>query len=638
MIKNYFRIAFRNLIKHKAYSIINITGLAIGMACSIIILLWVQHELSYDRFHKNADRIYRITASASQFDVGVNPAAMPPGLKAEMPVIKSFVRFGDMGKSLFEVGDRKFEEKNGFYVDSTFFEVFSFPLIKGDANTALNRPDALLITKAMAKKYFGNEDPMGKVLKRNTSENWRIAGVLEDIPSNSHLQFDFIMPISAIAQSNNDLKNNVWDNYNFYSYLLLDNSFVPTKASINQLDDQIDRIYKKHVDEKILKVKFNLQSLKDIHLRSKLQIDMPGHGNIQYVNIFFMVAVFILIVACINFMNLATARSARRAKEVGLRKVVGAGRGQLIRQFLGESMIISFIALLLAIGIVFLVLPAFNNVAGKEFSINLLDGKLLAGIIGIALLTGLLSGSYPALFLSKFQPVNVLKGSLRSIGGNLYFRNGLVITQFIVSIVLMAGTIVVYQQLQYIRNRNLGYAKENIIYMPMSGEIWGKLSALRAELQNNPLTSNYTVISEMPIDISGATVSLDWEGKDPTLQAIFPVLQVGENFTKVFQMKILAGRGFSPEFKGDSNSYIVNEKAVSVMGFNLNNVIGKRFTLWETKGTIIGVVKDFNYKPIQQPIEPMVMRLNTWGGNVVVRTMPGKLKRRSNHWKRFIII
>ena len=622
MIRNYFRIAFRNLIKHKAYSTINITGLAIGMACSIIILLWVQHELSYDRFHKNADQIYRITARASQFDVAVNPAAMPGGLMAELPVIKNFVRTSYPIKTLFETNNRKFEEKDAYYVDSTFFDLFSFTLVKGDPNTALDRPDAVLLTRAMAKKYFGNEDPIGKVLKRNANENVTVTGILENVPSNSHLQFDFIMPISAIANSESDLKNNVWDNFNYFNYLLLDKNFVATRASIKQLNDEMDRIYKKHVKD--LEVNFSLQPLKDIHLYSRFNIDLPGRGNIQYVNILFLVAIFILVVACINFMNLATARSARRAKEVGLRKVVGAARRQLIFQFLGESMIITFIALILAIGMVFLFLPAFNNIAGKQFSISLFDGKLFIGIIGIALITGLLSGSYPALFLSKFSPANVLKGSLRTGGGNRYFRNGLVITQFIVSIVLMAGTIAVYQQLQYIRTRDLGFDKENIIYMPMTGEIWGKQQALRAELQKNPLTRNYTMISEPPIDITGATVNIDWEGKDPKAQNIFATLHIAENFDKVFEMKMLAGRAYSPEFKGDSNGYIVNEKAMAVMGFNINNVIGKRFGLWGRQGTIIGVVKDFNYKPIQQPIEPLVMLLNQWGGNIVVRTAAGQ--------------
>jgi len=323
-------------------------------------------------------------------------------------------------------------------------------------------------------------------------------------------------------------------------------------------------------------------------------------------------------------MNLATARSARRAKEVGLRKVVGAGRGQLIVQFLGESMIITLIALILAVGIVLLFLPAFNSIAGKELKINLLDGKLLAGIIGIALVTGLVSGSYPALFLSKFRPANVLKGRLRSIGGNLIFRNGLVITQFIVSIVLMAGTIVVYQQLQYIRHKDLGYDKENIIYMPMTGDIWGKRPALYAELQKNSLTSNYTMINELPLAISGATVDIDWEGKDPSMQVIFPQLQVAENFTEVFKMKILAGRSFSKEFRADTNNYVLNEKALQVIGWKINEAVGKSFTMWGGKGKVIGVIKDFNFKPMQHPIEPLVLKLNTWGGNIVVRTQAGK--------------
>ena len=278
---------------------------------------------------------------------------------------------------MFEVGTRKFEEKNVFYADSTFLQVFSFPLVKGNSETALMRPDAVLITEDMAKKYFGQENPVGKTLKKNNGNNVTVTGVLANIPSNSHLQFDFILPMSSIAQSDNDLRTNTWENFNFYAYIQLAKDFKTTPAAIEGLNKQINKIYKEHVNEAELKVDFHLQALTSIHLHSNYQVDLPGHGNVQYVNIFFVVALFILVVACINFMNLATARSARRAKEVGLRKVVGAGRKQLIGQFLGESLLISFLALLIAVGLVWLLLPVFNDLAGKKLAIHLLDGKLM---------------------------------------------------------------------------------------------------------------------------------------------------------------------------------------------------------------------------------------------------------------------
>jgi predicted permease len=623
MIKNYLKIAFRNIIRHKAFAAINIAGLAIGMACSIFILLWVQNELSYDRFNKNANEIYRIAARAGDFKVAINPAPMVADLQAKMPVIKNTVRLAT-SSNVFEVGERKFEEKRVFYADSTFLQVFSYRLLKGDRASVLNRPDAVLITEDLAKKYFGHEDALGKILRKDNNKDVIVTGILANIPSNSHLQFDCILPMSSIAQTNDNIKNQVWDNFDFYAYVQLDKTSGPSSANIAKFNKQMDDIYKTHVSEKTLKVNFSLQPLTAIHLHSNYQVDLPGHGNIQYVNIFFVVALFILSVACINFMNLATARSARRAKEVGLRKVVGAGRKQLIGQFLGESMLISFVSLILATGIVWLLLPLFNDLAGKKLSIHLLDRRIITILVTIALATGLISGSYPALFLSGFQPVKVLKGNVKTMGGNLIFRNGLVVVQFVVSIMLLAGTAIVYRQLNFIKSMNLGFDKSNLLYLPMAGEMWNKQQALKAELKQNPLTSNYAITSDLPVDLASGTVNVHWEGKDPKSQVVFPTLMVDEGFFNVFQMKILSGRVFSPEFKSDSTNFIVNEKAVQVMGMKVSNAVGKSLSLWDNKGTIIGVVKNFNYKPIQQPIEPMILALNRWGGTAVIRTQPGK--------------
>jgi putative ABC transport system permease protein len=621
MIKNYFKIAFRNIVRHKAYSFLNIAGLAIGMACSILILLWVQNEQGYDRFHTNANQLYRLTCNAGDFKAAVSPAGMAPGLQAEMPEIKAVVRTSKQDSKLFESGTRKFKETNVFYADSNFLQVFSFPLIAGDAKTALSRPDAVLITAAMAQKYFGNENAIGKIIRQDNSNNVTVTGVLANIPSNSHLQFDFILPISAIANSNYDLKNNVWGNFNFYSYLLLDKNIAPHSPTLAKLVKRVKEIYVPHAPD--FKIDFQLQPLTDIHLHSNLQIDVPGHGNIQYVNIFFIVAIFILGVACINFMNLATARSSRRAKEVGLRKVVGAGRAQLIAQFLGESLIISFLSLLLAIGLVYLLLPAFNSLAQKDLSIHLLDGKLLLMLLGIALLTGLISGSYPALFLSGFKPIKVLKGKLSLGGGNLIFRNSLVVAQFVIAIVLLVGTAVVYRQMNFIKNKNPGFDKSNLLYMPMSGELWGKLPALKASLQQNTFTNQYSIISELPTTLETGTIDVDWEGKNPNDQTIVPSMDVDENFTRVFQTKMLAGRSFSTDFKGDSANYVVNETMLHLMKLDIKNAVGKALSFSERKGTIIGVVKDFNVKPLQYAIDPLVLRLGQGGSFVMVRTAPG---------------
>jgi putative ABC transport system permease protein len=627
MLQTYFKLAYRNIIKDKAYSILNITGLAIGLASSILILLWVQNELSYDKFHKNAGQIYRINNDFGDSKTAASSAGMPAGLKAEMPVIKNTVRLQPAYPSvLFEAENKKFQEERVFYADPSFMDVFSFPLVKGDRATALNQVEGVLITQDMATKYFGNEDPIGKTIRKDNKENVVVTGVLANIPANSDLQFDFILPMASLARTNNDLKNNVWTNFNFYDYVLLDKNFDPSTPNLLKLEKQIDQISLKHTPGIEVKASFLLQALTKIHLAPERLGDSPGHGNAQYVSIFFIIAILILVVACINFMNLATARSARRAKEIGLRKVAGAVRGQLIFQFLSESVFISFLSLLLAFGVVILFLPVFNELANRKLSIDVSDVKLWVGLFGIAMLTGLISGSYPALFLSGFNPVKVLKGNVKSMGGNLLFRNALVVTQFMVSIILLVGTVVIYNQLKFIRERNPGFEKDNLLYIPVTGDIWTKKQALKNELNANPLTSDFSIITDLPTNLGGWTMSVDWAGKDPRSQTIFPVMGVDEDFTHTFKMKMVAGRSFSRAFKTDSTSYLVNEKMLSVMGLKANTAIGKSLTLWGNKGTIIGVVKDFNFKPVQQAIEPLVMPFNKLGGFVMVRTLPGKTK------------
>ncbi|HWZ03395.1 MAG TPA: ABC transporter permease [Mucilaginibacter sp.] len=622
MLKTYFKLAYRNITKDKAYSIINISGLAIGLASSILILLWVQNELSYDKFHKNAGQIYRIASDFGDSKSAANSAGMPAGLKAEMPVIKNAVRIQPANTTLLETGNKKFEEENVFYADASFMDVFSYPLVKGDRSTALKQPDAVLITQAMSKKYFGNEDPIGKVIRKDNKENVVVTGVLANIPANSDLQFDFILPMTSLARTNSDLKNNVWDNFNFWDYIQVDKSFDPSVANLTRLEKQIDQIFQKHSPG--TKALFYLQPLTKIHLAPERLGDMPGHGNAQYVSIFFIVAILILVVACINFMNLATARSARRAKEIGLRKVAGAVRGQLILQFLSESVFISFLSLVLALVIVIMLLPVFNQLADRKLVINLSDAKLWLSLLGIALITGLISGSYPALFLSGFNPVKVLKGNVKSMGGNLLFRNTLVVVQFMVSIVLLVGTVVIYNQLKFIRDRNPGFEKANLLYIPMTGDIWGKQQAFKNELSRNPLTSDFAVTSDLPTNLGGWTLSVDWDSKDHHSQMSFPVMAVNEDFTQTFRVKLAAGRSFSRAFKTDSNSYMINEKMAGIMGLNANTAVGKTLTLWGNKGTIVGVVKDFNFKPVSQAIEPLVLPFNKMGGFVVVRTLPGK--------------
>jgi ABC-type antimicrobial peptide transport system permease subunit len=622
MLKTYFKLAVRNIRNYKAYSIINISGLAIGLASSILILLWVQNELSYDKFQKNAGQIYRINGDFGDYRAAVNAQAMPAGLKAEIPVVENTVRLSLVSTVLFEAGNRKFEEKRVFYADPGFMDVFSFPLVQGDRATALKQENGVLITQEMAAKYFGNQNPIGKILRKDNHENVVVTGVLANVPANSDLQFDIILPMAILQKNRNKYPDeNDWEDFNFYTYIQLTRSFDPSAANVARLEKQMKQLFQRHSSMDVI---FHLQPLTQIHLAPPRMGDFPGHGNAQYVNIFFIVAVLILIVACINFMNLATARSARRAKEIGLRKVAGAVRGQLILQFLSESVFISFLSLFLALAVVWLFLPAFNEIADRKLAIPFSDTRFWLSLLGIALLAGLVSGSYPALFLSGFNPVKVLKSNVKSMGGNLLFRNTLVVFQFTASIVLLVGTVVIYNQLKFIKDRNPGFEKANLLYMSTKGDLWNKQQALKNELKQNPLTSDFAITSDLPTDLRSGNGSADWEGKDPNLHIVYQLMDVNEDFINVFRLKLASGRSFSKSFPADSNNFMVNEKMLSIMGLNATTAVGKAFSFTGRKGTIVGVIKDFNFKPVQQAIEPLILRYNNDGGFVVVRTLPGK--------------
>jgi putative ABC transport system permease protein len=624
MIRNYIKVAVRNLLRQKAFSFINILGLALGISCTALIGMWVNDELSYDRFHKDHDRIYRVTATLPELKVhaAVSPAPLGIATKNEIPEVVEVVRISDFNRDLMQVGDLKFEEKGILFADSNFFKVFTFPFIKGDKDQALLNPEGIVITEEMALKYFGSIDVLEKTIRKNNKEDFTVTGVIANIPSNSHLRFSFIQPMRYLARTHNDLKNNVWDNFNWFTYLKLDENALRSDAAISDLEKKMQVIYKKN--EPVVKCAFVLQPLGDVHLHSNFLADIPGHGNAQNVYIFTVVAVFILFVACLNFMNLATARAARRAKEVGLRKVVGAIRPHLMGQFLSESLVVAMISLVLALLIIYLVLPYFNTLGGKELSLDFTNVQMVSGLLAITIITGLLAGSYPALYLSGFVPATVLKGNFTVRGSGTFFRNTMVVIQFAVSISLIVGTAIVYRQLKYIQQLNLGYDKENLLYVRMTGDLWSKYDALRATLGNNRLTSQYSFISDLPTTSSGATISVEWKGKDPTTQPLFYNLAIDENFQEVFKATILDGHGYGENGQADSVNIIVNETALETMDMKLESAVGTRITVWGRERTIIGVVKDFNFKPVQETIGPMFLNRNTWGGYAIVRTLPGE--------------
>ena len=624
MIRSYIKVAIRNLLRQKGFSFINIFGLALGISCTALIGMWVNDELSYDRFHNGYDHIYRITSTLPELKVhaAVSSAPLALAIKNEIPEVDEAVRITNLNRDLMQVGDLKFEEKGVIYADSNFFSVFTFPFIKGDSERALQNPEGIVITEEMAMKYFGTIDALEKTIRKNNKDDFTVTGVIANVPENSHLQFDFVQPMRFLARTNNDLKNNVWDNFNYFTYLKLNDKARQSESAIADLEKKMQAIYRKN--EPVLKVGFVLQPLAKVHLHSKFLADISGHGNAQNVYIFTVVAVFILVVACLNFMNLATARAARRAKEVGLRKVVGAIRPHLIGQFLAESLIVALLSLMLALLIIYLVLPYFNTLGGKNLALDFTNVRLITGLLGITVITGLLAGSYPALYLSGFVPATVLKGNFTGSGSGSLFRNTMVVIQFAVSISLIVGTAIVYRQLKYIQQLNLGYDKENLLYVPMTGELWSKYDALRTRLENNRLTSQYSFISDLPTTSSGATISVEWSGKDPNTQPLFYNLAIDENFEEVFKATILEGHGYGENAQADSVNIIVNEMALKTMDMSLESAVGTKITVWGRERTIIGVVKDFNFKPVQETIGPMFLQRNTWGGYAIVRTLPGE--------------
>ncbi|HTF16815.1 MAG TPA: ABC transporter permease [Chryseolinea sp.] len=624
MLHYILKLAFRTLKRNKITFFINLIGLSTGLASSILILLWVQNELSYDRFHENFKTIYRITSEV-RAEKGISSAYPLAGaISEEIPQVKSAVRIRSTSGSetLFQVGNHKFDETSVLFADSNFFKVFTFPLVKGSPETALIRPDGLVLTERMAVKYFGSENPMGKEIHVDDDHLFTVAGVIENVPGNSHLQFDILLPMSYRARTDETIIKNLWDNFDFYTYVELDPTF--SDGDIVAIQSKMDAIFKKNTSS--FEAAFELQRLDRIHLYSKFRYDVVGQGSIRYVQIFSIATAFILCLACINFMNLATAISVRRSKEVGMRKAVGAERSSLMYQFMAETILITFFAMILAMVFVVFMLPTFNEVSGENLVISFDNHFLLAGLLIMVIITSLASGLYPAYFLSSLQAVTALKGRASGIKkSGILFRNVLVVLQFVVSIVMMACTIIIYDQLHFIENRKLGYDKENLLYIPLKGDLTENVRVLRAALNNAANLNNYSVVSELPTDLEAATRGVIWEGKDPEVWLPFSIMGVDENSYDIFKMKLVSGRSFSKEFKGDTINYVVNEKALQTMGIDLDSAVGQPLAVFGVQGSIIGVVEDFNFKPVHQAVDPIILRINPRYGYAVVRTQPARV-------------
>ncbi len=607
MYKNYLKVALRNIFRHKGYSLINISGLAIGIACSILILLWVQDELSYDRFNENADSIYRVTQEAhftdgTIFPVAVTPYPIGPAMKDNFPEIINSMRMIIRDRTLVEHEDRRFFELQFCFIDPSVFDIFTFPFLSGEPSSALTTPNAVVITETAARKYFGEENPLGKTLTVDRRVEFTVTGVIKDIPHNSHFQFDFAAPYETLI--NEFGWQNTWVEHSYYTYIQLqkgtDIEMLNAKVK-NFLNEQNNR-----ANTDIL-----LQALTDIHLRSDFEIDLGGQSEFLsvYVYIFSVIAFFILFIACVNFMNLTTARSANRAKEVGMRKVAGAHRIDLIKQFLGESLLLSLSALVIAVITVCVLIPWFNNLTGKELTpSSIIDLPVILGLVGMVLLTGVFAGMYPAMIISSFKPASVIKGAKSQGAKNSRFRQSLVVIQFSLSIILIVGTFVVYNQLEYIQNRDLGLTKDHIVYFGKNGALRQQFESFRNDLKKYPDIVEVISSSDIPTYSLHQTTAVNWDGQNPDDQVLWTQFSCSHEYLKAFNMEIIEGRDFSRDLETDAfTAYIINNKGAESMG--IESPVGKRFSLYGRQGTVIGVVKDFHFKSLHETIEPLVLRI-----------------------------
>lgn len=598
MLRNYLLTALRNIRKNKGYVFINISGLSVGMACFIFILLWVQDELSYDTFHTNTNNLYRVVdyeqySNGEEFRFAVNAPDLAGILKQKYPEIEEVVRYTLRGERVVQYGEKRFTEERLTFTDPSFLEIFSFPLKEGDKENVLEDPHSLVITEEIAQKYFGNDNPIGKTLRIDNNVDFHVTGILKNIPSNSHLQFDFIAPFKTIKEFGYPTEG--WNSYYLGTYVLLkDNSDAV------ELSKKIKNLVPEYDENAI--VELSLQPVKDIHLYSSDFME-TGQGDIQYVYIFSLIAGFVLLTACINFMNLSTARSGKRAKEVGLRKSVGAGRRELIFQFYNESMFMSFIALILALIIVVIFMPLFNSISGKELELSIVKNfSIFMMLIATAVITGLISGSYPAFFLSAFQPVKVLSGNLSSGKRGNLFRKVLVSFQFVLTISLIIGTVVINKQLHFIRNQKLGYDKEQLISIPLKGDLGEKTDRLRNELVRNKDVVNVSAVSYLPSRVRASFIVDNWEGHNPDEQFLSHLLYSDYELENTLNFEMAEGRYYSKEFVTDtSDGIVINQAAVKVMG--MENPIGKSYL----GRKIIGVIKDFHFRSLHTKIGPLTV-------------------------------
>lgn len=641
MLSNYLKVSWRNIRIHKGYSLLNVGGLAVGMACCLMIWLFVEDELGFDRWHENAERIYRVIEEVRLEGVGEESASMPfpagDTLPMEYPdMIEASVRFFDFQLPTLSIeagtsGEKRFNEPRFFFADAAVFRVFTFPLLKGDPTLALRDPNTVAISESTARKYFEGEDPIGKILRWQGAVNLRVTGIFRDMPANSHIRCDFLASFSTLrGMFGGDLPQG-WYWNPCWTYLLLKEGARPA-----DIQARFPGLVQKYFPDSIKdKVEIKLQPLTDIHLHSHLDYEISPNSDMSYIYIFSAVAVFVLLIACINFMNLSTARSSHRGREAGLRKVLGAHRPQLVRQFLGESILLCLIASLLAVLLVEIGLPAFNAFSGKSLSMDFSgDGRLPAGLALVTITVGLFSGLYPAIFLSGFDTVLVLKGTISRKGGGTAFRRALVVVQFAISIFLIIGTTVCFQQLHFLRNSELGFDKQRVVLLPAYATAMSRwYEGFKERVLRNPRVRGVTAVEDM-LGAKYQTGSFIPEGAMDVNMMQIPILVVMHDFIETFDIAMTAGRSFSRQFPTDiSEGIIINRSAAAKFGWEPSEAVGKR--LLQQNGlmlTVVGVTKDFYYTSLAQPITPFILEMPRNPGQVDTRIRYVAVKVTAGNW------
>jgi len=611
MIKNYLKTTFRSLLRNRSYSFLNIAGLAIGIACASLIFLWVQDELTFNHNFNKRDNLYTIyenqTYNGKISTFFATPGLMAKAIKTEIPGIKNAARMDGMGAQLFALGDKSINEQ-GNYADKEILSMLNLPFIYGNASTALDELHTVVINETTAKKFFGDADPTGKTLKMNNKDDFTVTGVFKDMPKNSTFQFQWLAPLANIDHSQPWMT--MWGANWARTYVELEPS-----ASVASVNQKLYRYISTKVDHND-NICF-LFAMNDWNLHNNFVDGKMSGGRITYVKLFSFIAWIILLIACINFMNLSTARSEQRAKEVGVRKVMGAGKGKLIGQFISEAVVMSFISVLLAVGLIYLAIPPFNNLVQKELTVSILQPAHLIYLLIIAIVTGLLAGSYPAFYLSSFNPITVLKNiKIKSSAGSRFIRQSLVVIQFSVSIILIIGTVIIYQQIQHVKNRELGYNKDNLIYLNTQGKMVEHFGAIYNNLKQTGLVENAALSDDPVIAVGSNGDNYSWEGKDATKNPLISFEAVSPQFVPTMDMKLVAGRNFYQDAKVDSNSVIINEAFAKQMGKEgrVGGIIREGDKKTEQ---IVGIVKDFLYNDMYAPGAPALFYCNQSANRVL---------------------